>query len=49
MGNTKVYLAKPALIHGKLSTPIISTPPKMPMDMLSYCGRGRMDVFEQNT
>jgi hypothetical protein len=33
MGNTKVYLAKPVPIPGKLSIPIISITPKMHMDM----------------
>jgi hypothetical protein len=49
MENTKAFLAKPVPIHGKLSIPIISIPPKMLMDMLSCCGRRGMNAFEQNT
>jgi hypothetical protein len=45
MENTKAFLAKPVPIHGKLSIPIISIPPKMPMDMLSCCGRRGMDFY----
>jgi hypothetical protein len=40
MENTKAFLAKQALIPGKLSIPITKIPPKMLMDMLSCCGRG---------
>jgi hypothetical protein len=39
MENTKAFLAKQALIPGKLSIPITKIPPKMLMDMLSYCGK----------